>query len=61
MKKMYSNLYIENRNLVGELLKRNNNHEALVSSLKQINNMINKASNLRCTSYDFHKAIRWDI
>jgi len=45
---MYSNLYIENRNLVGELLKRNNNHEALVSSLKQINNMINKASNLRC-------------
>lgn len=48
MKKMYSNLYIENRNLLGELLKRNNNHEALVSSLKQINNMINKASNLRC-------------
>ncbi len=48
MKKMYSNLYIENRNLVGELMKRNTNHEALLAALKQINNMINKASNLRC-------------
>ncbi len=48
MKKMYTNLFIENRNLIGELLKRNTNHEGLVAALKQINNMINKASNLRC-------------
>lgn len=45
---MYSNLFIENRNLVGELMKRNTNHEALLAALKQINNNINKASNLRC-------------
>jgi len=51
MKKMYSNLYIENRNLVGELMKRNKNHEALLASLKQINNMISKASNLRCNVF----------
>eukprot|EP00330_Aristerostoma_sp_ATCC50986_P011986 CAMPEP_0114579168 /NCGR_PEP_ID=MMETSP0125-20121206/3593_1 /TAXON_ID=485358 ORGANISM="Aristerostoma sp., Strain ATCC 50986" /NCGR_SAMPLE_ID=MMETSP0125 /ASSEMBLY_ACC=CAM_ASM_000245 /LENGTH=137 /DNA_ID=CAMNT_0001769739 /DNA_START=1318 /DNA_END=1731 /DNA_ORIENTATION=+ len=47
MKKMYSNLFIENRSLIGELLKRTSNHETLVTSLKSINAMINKASNLR--------------
>ena len=47
MKKFYSNLYVENRNLIGELMKRNKNHEGLLEGLKQINNTINKASNLR--------------
>nr|BAJ93985.1 predicted protein [Hordeum vulgare subsp. vulgare] len=47
MKKMYSNLFVENRNLITELMKRNNNHEALLAELKKVNNYINKAANLR--------------
>jgi Bardet-Biedl syndrome 2 protein len=47
MKKYYSNMYVENRNLIAELMKRNTNHEGLLAGLKQINNMISKASNLR--------------
>jgi len=47
MKKYYSNLFGENRSLIAELLKRNTNHEGLLAGLKQVNNFINKASNLR--------------
>lgn len=39
---------IENRNLIAELLKRSNNQEGLLNSLKEVNKMINKAANLRC-------------
>lgn len=51
MKKMYSNLFVENRNLIAELVKRNNNHEALLAELKKVNNYINKAANLRCNIF----------
>ena len=44
---MYSNVMIENRNLISELLKRSSNQEGLLSGLKEINKMINKAGNLR--------------
>lgn len=47
MKRMYANLYEVNRELMGEYLKRSNNHNALLSELKDVNNMIQRAANLR--------------
>jgi hypothetical protein len=47
LKKMYSNIMIENRNLVAELLKRSSNQEGLIRTLKEVNKIINKAGNLR--------------
>lgn len=37
----------ENGSLVGEYLKRANNHQDLVTTLKDLNAMIRNASNLR--------------
>eukprot|EP00388_Colpodella_angusta_P022116 GDKJ01056413.1.p1 GENE.GDKJ01056413.1~~GDKJ01056413.1.p1 ORF type:complete len:234 (+),score=17.92 GDKJ01056413.1:1-702(+) len=47
MKKMYSSLYEVNRELMGEYLKRSNNHSELLAALKDVNSMIQKAANLR--------------
>eukprot|EP00668_Euglena_longa_P011771 GGOE01014188.1.p1 GENE.GGOE01014188.1~~GGOE01014188.1.p1 ORF type:complete len:718 (-),score=178.66 GGOE01014188.1:160-2313(-) len=47
MKKMYSSLYEVNRELIGEYIKRANNHNELLSSLKEVNAMIQKAARLR--------------
>ena len=47
MKKMYSSLYEVNRELIGEYLKRSNNHTELLAALKEVNAMIQKAANLR--------------
>ena len=47
LKKNYSIVHQENGNLIAEYLKRRNNHEELVRSLKELNNFIRKASNLR--------------
>mmetsp|Transcript_22781 Transcript_22781/g.26166 ORF Transcript_22781/g.26166 Transcript_22781/m.26166 type:complete len:188 (-) Transcript_22781:2-565(-) len=47
VKKNYSIVHQENGNLIAEYLKRRNNHEELVKSLKDLNNFIRKASNLR--------------
>eukprot|EP00906_Rhabdomonas_costata_P038539 RCo054403 len=47
MKKMYSSLYDVNRELIGEYLKRANNHDELLSALKGVNAMIQKAARLR--------------
>ena len=47
LKKNYSIVHQENGNLIAEYLKRRNNHEELVKSLKELNNFIRKASNLR--------------
>lgn len=50
LKKNYSIVQQENGNLIAEYMKRRNNHEELVKSLKDLNNFIRKASNLRVGS-----------
>lgn len=47
MKKMYGSLYEVNRELMGEYMKRSNNHNELLSALKEVNTMIQKAGKLR--------------
>mmetsp|Transcript_30605 Transcript_30605/g.30095 ORF Transcript_30605/g.30095 Transcript_30605/m.30095 type:complete len:89 (+) Transcript_30605:986-1252(+) len=47
VKKNYIVVQQENGSLIGEYLQRRNNHEELVKSLKELNNFIRKASNLR--------------
>ena len=47
MKKSYALVQQENGALVGEYLKRSNNHQTLISTLKELNAMIKNASNLR--------------
>ncbi|EGR29382.1 hypothetical protein IMG5_156790 [Ichthyophthirius multifiliis] len=47
MKKYYSDVMVQNNNLMTELIKRKKNNNILMSSLKEINSMINKASNIR--------------
>uniref|UniRef100_A0A7S2S5V3 Bardet-Biedl syndrome 2 protein homolog n=1 Tax=Rhizochromulina marina TaxID=1034831 RepID=A0A7S2S5V3_9STRA len=47
MRRHYAELDGLNRELVAEYRKRANNHEALLSALRQVNQMIQKASNLR--------------
>ena len=47
MRKQYAMVQQENRTLVGEYVKRANNHSELVSNLKELNGYIRAASNLR--------------
>eukprot|EP00899_Mesostigma_viride_P018346 jgi/Mesvir1/26512/Mv16169-RA.1 len=47
MKQMYSELYDLNRELIMEHTKGSTNHEELLAALKQVNKMIQKASQLR--------------
>jgi hypothetical protein len=47
MRKNYAIVQQENGALVGEYIKRTNNHSSLVENLKALNNMIRSASNLR--------------
>ncbi|KAL4450366.1 hypothetical protein ABPG74_009072 [Tetrahymena malaccensis] len=47
MKKYYTDVMVQNKNLMTELLKRKTNNDILMSSLKEVNSMISKASNLR--------------
>ncbi|KAL9649660.1 hypothetical protein ABK040_003337 [Willaertia magna] len=47
MKNMYNELYGANKGLIGEYIKRSNNHNELLSSLKEVNQMIQKAARLR--------------
>jgi Bardet-Biedl syndrome 2 protein len=47
MKRAYAQVQQENGTLVGEYLKRTNNHQELINSLKELNAMIRNASNLR--------------
>lgn len=47
MKRMYSELYTLNNELIGEYTKRSNNHQELLAALKEVNNMIQKAARLR--------------
>ena len=47
MLKSYANVQAENGALQGEYLKRQNNHEDMIATLKQLNIMIKQASNLR--------------
>ena len=42
-----TDIYTLNGELVREYVKRANNHEALLAALKDVNHMIQKASNLR--------------
>ena len=51
MKKHYANVMAENQTLVTELLKRKNNNDILMDSLREVNAMINKASNIRIGKY----------
>ena len=50
MRKSYAVVQQENGTLIGEYLKRTNNHQDLISCLKELNNMIRNASNLRVGS-----------
>ena len=47
MRKNYAMVQQENGTLIGEYIKRTNNHTDLVTNLKQLNNMIRFASNCR--------------
>ena len=47
MRKNYAMVQQENGTLIGEYIKRTNNHQDLVTNLKQMNNMIRFASNCR--------------
>ncbi len=51
MRGIYSELFNLNGELIGEYAKRSNNHQALLASLKKVNVMINRASNLRVGKY----------
>ena len=51
MRKHYSLVQQENGSLIGEYIKRSNNHQELVSTLKELNQMIRVASNLRLGKY----------
>jgi len=50
MRAAYSQLYTLNAELIGEYAKRQNNHEQLLASLKEVNHMIQKAARLRVGS-----------
>ena len=50
MKKSYATVHSENGALIGEYMKRQKNHEALLAALKELNGFIRKASNLRIGS-----------
>mmetsp|Transcript_51970 Transcript_51970/g.86425 ORF Transcript_51970/g.86425 Transcript_51970/m.86425 type:complete len:704 (+) Transcript_51970:55-2166(+) len=47
MRKIYQQLYDLNRDLISEHTKRANNHNELLASLKEVNQMIQKAARLR--------------
>jgi Bardet-Biedl syndrome 2 protein len=47
MRKMYGSLYEVNRELMGEFMKRSNNHNELLAALKEVNNMIQRAAKFR--------------
>ena len=47
MRKNYAHVQQENGTLIGEYIKRTNNHQDLVATLKELNGMIRNASNLR--------------
>jgi Bardet-Biedl syndrome 2 protein len=47
MKRTYGSLFDVNRELMGEYLKRSNNHNELLAALKEVNSMIQKAGKLR--------------
>lgn len=50
MKRMYSELYSLNNELIAEYRTRSNNHQALLGALKEVNHMIQKAARLRVGS-----------
>ena len=50
MMKYYTNLNTENQKMSRELLKKASNHQALLANLKEVNQLINKAANLRMGS-----------
>lgn len=47
MRKMYTELFTLNNELIGEYTKRSNNHQNLLNALKDVNHMIQKAARLR--------------
>eukprot|EP00347_Sterkiella_histriomuscorum_P000293 403376439 len=47
MKRSYALVQQENTSLIGEYLKRSNNHQGLISTLKELNAMIKNSGNLR--------------
>ena len=47
MKRTYGSLFEVNRELMGEYIKRSNNHNELLAALKDVNSMIQKAGKLR--------------
>ncbi|CAM9655156.1 unnamed protein product, partial [Discosporangium mesarthrocarpum] len=47
MRRMYAELFTLNKQCVAEYSKRANNHQALLAALKEVNQTIQKASNLR--------------
>ena len=47
MRKNYAMVQQENGTLIGEYIKRENNHHQLIATLKELNNMIRISSNLR--------------
>lgn len=47
MSRHYAELFKLNNQLIGEYVKRSNNHQALLEALKEVNHTIQKAANLR--------------
>merc|ERR1719517_208976 len=52
LKKVFSNLQQTNSDLIAEYNKRANNHQQLLSQLKEVNMMIQKAAKLRIGSHN---------
>ena len=47
MKKLYSNIMVQNKAIQSELIKKNQNTDILITNLKSVNSMISKGSELR--------------
>lgn len=47
LKRYYATVQQENSSLIGEYLKRHNNHQELLNALKELNQIFKMASNLR--------------
>lgn len=60
MTRNYAELFKLNNQLIGEYVKRSNNHQALLDALKEVNHTIQKAANLRMGSAKTKvRAPRW--
>ena len=61
MRKWYSQLYDINRDLIASYNIRCNNHKELMETLKNVNQIIQKAARLRGTSFLILVSTGWNL